>query len=148
MTDRPALITDAAPSYDEQLSKRRRRYVLMMLLRIPFLIGAGATYQIPWLAIGLILLSVPLPWMAVLLANDGPARNAKPKKVLPGTISFDRQLESYHHVIDVDDDSGSDAAGAERPADDDVEGVRFEDVRFEGVRFEDVRHDDSAAAAR
>ena len=113
MTDRPVLITDARPSYDDQLSKRRRRYIVMMLMRIPFLVGAAACYQIPWLAITLILISVPLPWAAVLLANDGPARNAKPKKVLPGTISYDRAIESHHHVIDADDHHG-----ASRPADD------------------------------
>ncbi len=108
--DRAVLITDARPSFDDELAKRRRRYVLMMLLRLPFIIGAAAAYQIPWLAIALILLSVPLPWAAVLLANDGPARNARSKKVLPGTIRYDRAIESYSHVIDADEPPGSAAA--------------------------------------
>jgi cytoskeletal protein RodZ len=33
--------------------------------------------KIWWLALALILLSVPLPWMAVLIANDRPPRKAE-----------------------------------------------------------------------
>jgi hypothetical protein len=105
MTDHPVLITDAHLSYDDEFRKRRRRYAIMMGMRIPFLIAAAATYQIPWLAIGLILISIPLPWMAVLIANDGPARNARAKKMLPGTISYERAIENEHFVIDADHDN-------------------------------------------
>lgn len=87
---RPSLITAAEPSYDEQLRSRRRRYVIMMGMRVPFLIAAAALYHIPWLALGLILLSVPLPWCAVLIANDRPARK---KTVRPhGVLNTERAL--------------------------------------------------------
>ena len=72
--DAVRIITAAEPSYDEQLRSRRARYVIMMGLRVPFLIAATALYQTPWLAITLILISIPLPWCAVLIANDRPAR--------------------------------------------------------------------------
>ena len=72
--DTPVLITEAAPSYDDQLKSRRRKYALMMSMRIPFLIAAVACYQIWWLALTLVVLSIPLPWMAVLIANDRPPR--------------------------------------------------------------------------
>jgi hypothetical protein len=76
----PVLITGAAVSPAEEFAARRRRYSLIMGMRIPCLVVAGV------LAIGfgwtiaaavLVALSVPLPWMAVLIANDGPPRKAE-----------------------------------------------------------------------
>jgi len=84
------VITEAEPSYDDQLRARRKRYVIMMALRVPFLIMATLLYQTPWLAILVIAISIPLPWMAVLIANDRPAR--KRKKFVPGTINYERAL--------------------------------------------------------
>jgi hypothetical protein len=66
----PVLITDAARSYEEELSARKRRYAIMMSMRVPCMVLAAVFYQIPWLAVGLLVLSIPLPWMAVLIAND------------------------------------------------------------------------------
>ncbi len=84
------VITEAEPSYDDQLKSRRKRYLLMMSLRVPCLILATVFYQTPWLAIMIIAISIPLPWMAVLIANDRPAR--KRTKVIPGTINYERAL--------------------------------------------------------
>lgn len=75
--DTPVLITEAEPPYEEQLANRKRRYFLMMGLRFPCLVAAGLCYQWPWVALGCVLLSVPLPWMAVLIANDRPARKTR-----------------------------------------------------------------------
>ncbi|MBV1851495.1 DUF3099 domain-containing protein [Catellatospora tritici] len=73
--NQPVLITDAAPSQDEELRFRERRYILMMLLRAACLILAGmlAIFHAPWLWLWLPLCGVGmvlLPWLAVLLAND------------------------------------------------------------------------------
>ena len=38
---------------------------------------AAMCYQIPWLAVTLLVLSIPLPWMAVLIANDRLPRKAE-----------------------------------------------------------------------
>src|SRR6476469_11118904 len=84
------VITEAEPSYDEQLKARRKRYLIMMSMRVPCLILATVFYQTPWLAVLIIAISIPLPWMAVLIANDRPAR--KRRKVVPGTISYERAL--------------------------------------------------------
>jgi len=84
------VITAAEPSYDDQFRARRKRYVIMMSFRIPCLILATLLYQTPWLAILVIAVSIPLPWMAVLIANDRPARKAK--AVIPGTINYERAL--------------------------------------------------------
>jgi hypothetical protein len=84
------VITEAQPSYDDQLRGRRKRYMIMMSLRVPFLILATLLYQTPWLALLIIGISIPLPWMAVLIANDRPAR--KRVKVIPGSINDELAL--------------------------------------------------------
>jgi Protein of unknown function (DUF3099) len=66
----PVLITDAELSYEEALKVRKHRYKIMMGMRIPLMVLAAVFYQIPWLAVGLLILSIPLPWIAVLIAND------------------------------------------------------------------------------
>lgn len=72
--NRPVLITTAAPSPAEQLSRRRRKYVVMMACRIPCLVLAGLTAHVWWLALAFLAISIPLPWAAVLIANDVPPR--------------------------------------------------------------------------
>jgi hypothetical protein len=93
----PALITEAELSYSDQFRIRRRRYVIMMAMRVPFLIAAAALYHTPWLAVLLIVLSIPLPWCAVLIANDGPAR--KPAKAARGTFNTQRMLPGPAHEV-------------------------------------------------
>lgn len=75
--DAPVLITEAAPSQDDEQSARIRKYTVMMTMRLPCLILAGIFYHTWWLALGFILLSVPLPWIAVLIANDRPPLKAE-----------------------------------------------------------------------
>jgi uncharacterized membrane protein len=72
--DTPVLITGAAPSYAEQARARKRKYMIMMGLRIPCLVLAGVFIHIWWLALLFVVLSIPLPWVAVLIANDRPPR--------------------------------------------------------------------------
>jgi len=77
--ERPALITDAARSQSEQLRSREIRYVTMMGLRAGCLVLGAILLSLrpPLLALWLILCAagmVLLPWAAVLIANDRPAR--------------------------------------------------------------------------
>jgi hypothetical protein len=107
---RPSVITAAQPSYDEQFRSRRRRYVIMMGMRIPFLIAAAVLYQTPWLALTLIVISVPLPWCAVLIANDRPAR--KPATRAPGVLNTERALSGpTREIIDAAPAPDADPAG-------------------------------------
>jgi hypothetical protein len=96
--DAPVLITAAEPSYAEQYATRRRKYAILMSARIPCLVLAGVFYQTWWLALTFVLLSVPLPWMAVLIANDrSPRKTEKVNRLRhapPG-----RELESRDHTI-------------------------------------------------
>jgi hypothetical protein len=101
------VITAAEPSYDEQFRARRKRYLLMMSMRVPCLILATVFYQTPWLAILIIVISIPLPWMAVLIANDRPAR--KRSKVIPGTINYERALApGGREIVDSDPEPAAD----------------------------------------
>ena len=77
---RPVLITVAAPSYEVQHRQRVRKYLTLMFWRVPALIFAAVAYGI-WhnglVSLAILLVSVPLPWMAVLIANDRPPRRAE-----------------------------------------------------------------------
>lgn len=75
--DTPVLITEAALSLDEQHKARKRKYAIMMSARIPCIILALVFINVWWLAVAFLVLSIPLPWMAVLIANDRPPRKAQ-----------------------------------------------------------------------
>lgn len=71
--DRPILITEAKQSAAEEFSARKKRYSIIMACRIPCLLLAGLfgiAFNLPLVAVLFIVLSVPLPWVAVLIAND------------------------------------------------------------------------------
>ena len=77
---RPVLITAAAPAYEEQHRARVRKYLTIMAFRIPALILAAVAYSV-WenglISLAIIVVSIPLPWIAVLIANDRPPRRAE-----------------------------------------------------------------------
>jgi Protein of unknown function (DUF3099) len=63
-------ITDSQPSADDQLRHRRRVHTVIMAIHIVGFAVGGALYARAWWT-GLIIIIVtgPLPWIAVLLAN-------------------------------------------------------------------------------
>lgn len=77
---RPVLITAAAPSYEVQHRARVRKYLTLMAFRIPALLLAAFAYG-AWhnglICLLIVAASIPLPWMAVLIANDRPPRSAE-----------------------------------------------------------------------
>ncbi|RKT69688.1 DUF3099 family protein [Saccharothrix variisporea] len=92
----PVLITEAAPSYEEQHAARKRKYAIMMGARIPCLALAMVFYQTWWLALLFLVLSVPLPWMAVLIANDRPPRKSEKANRF---VKEHRALEARNHQV-------------------------------------------------
>jgi hypothetical protein len=76
---RPVLITAAAPSYEVQHRERVRKYLTLMAFRIPALVLAAVAYGL-WhnglISLLIVAASVPLPWIAVLIANDRPPRRS------------------------------------------------------------------------
>lgn len=83
---RPVLITRAALSYEEQHRARVRKYLKLMSWRIPAFLGAAIAYGI-WhnglVSLAILAASIPLPWMAVLIANDRPPRRAEEPRRFP-----------------------------------------------------------------
>jgi hypothetical protein len=74
--DVPIAITALGPSLDEQHEARKRKYLVMMGLRIVCVIAAVATYTTSlWIALGFMVGGAVLPWCAVLIANDRPPRH-------------------------------------------------------------------------
>lgn len=86
MSDQPHLITDAAPSLDEEQARRRRTYAILMVVHI---VGFALSYPLylwqPWAGVAAVVLTGVLPWVAVLLAN-GPPRRAVRKPPPTPTI--------------------------------------------------------------
>jgi hypothetical protein len=84
----PVLITAAAPAYDVQHRERVRKYLTLMALRIPALVLAAVAYGM-WhnglISLLIVAASIPLPWMAVLIANDRPPRNSKEPRRFDGS---------------------------------------------------------------
>ncbi|WP_055474676.1 DUF3099 domain-containing protein [Gordonia sp. HS-NH1] len=71
------LITDASDSLEAQHRARVRKYLFLMAFRVPALLIAGVAYGITGsglLALAIVAISIPLPWAAVLIANDRPPR--------------------------------------------------------------------------
>ncbi len=77
--DDVALITSAPDSRAVDLARRKRRYTLMMATRGVCVILAAVLYPLSIVvALLLVVGGALLPWCAVLIANDGPARKRRP----------------------------------------------------------------------
>jgi len=97
-TTGPVLITDAPLSYEEELAVRKRRYKIMMGMRIPMMILAVVFIGTPWIAVTLLLASIPLPWIAVLIANDRlPRKQEDPNRYQGDKVQIERR---EHPVIE------------------------------------------------
>jgi arginine exporter protein ArgO len=110
--ERPVVITDAARSQREQLRSREIRYVSMMGLRAACLITGAILISVkpPLLPVWLILCAagmVLLPWMAVLIANDRPAKTraerAQAARPAPSHRVLEEKPADEHRVIDAED---------------------------------------------
>ena len=88
----PALITEAEWSLADQHAARKRRYAITMGIRTVCLVLAAVFYHVVWLMLLLAILGTVLPWVAVIMANDRPA---KKKLIHHGHVARpDRVLES------------------------------------------------------
>lgn len=73
--DQPVLITSAPESNDDEFDRRRKRYAVMMGLRALCVIGAALSYHLSMaVAMLFVVAGIVLPWCAVLIANDRPAK--------------------------------------------------------------------------
>jgi hypothetical protein len=111
--ERPVLITDAARSQADQFRSRQIRYVTMMAVRAGCLILGAVLISVrpPLLPLWLILCAagmVFLPWAAVLIANDRPARSKAERAASERAHKQQAQLEQQaaedvdYLIVDID----------------------------------------------
>jgi Flp pilus assembly protein TadB len=82
--NQPVLITSAPESHDDEFDRRRKRYALMMGLRALCVIGAAVSYHLSMpVALLFVVGGIVLPWCAVLIANDRPAKK-RARQLPPG----------------------------------------------------------------
>ncbi|GIE93459.1 hypothetical protein Ari01nite_09240 [Paractinoplanes rishiriensis] len=107
MKKQPILITDAARSQDEQFRSRQLRYVSMMGLRAACLIAGAILISVrpPLLGLWLALCAagmVLLPWAAVLIANDRPARSKAERAAAAAEQERARPVLTQHSAEQVE----------------------------------------------
>jgi hypothetical protein len=74
-TEQPILITEAPVNSDDEFDRRRKRYLVMMVIRAACIVGAATTFRLSgWLAAAFVAAALVLPWSAVLIANDRPPK--------------------------------------------------------------------------
>jgi hypothetical protein len=105
--ERPVLITDAARSQNEQFRSRQIRYVTMMGLRAACLIAGAILISAnpPLLPVWLTLCAVGmivLPWAAVLIANDRPARSKAERAAAAAEHEKQQPTLAQHSAEDVE----------------------------------------------
>ncbi|MET4048241.1 hypothetical protein BJD99_16510 [Rhodococcus sp. 1163] len=104
----PTLITEAQQSVEDQHKARVRKYMFIMSFRIPALVLAAVSYSMwanPWIAMAIVGVSIPLPWIAVLIANDRPPRTKNEVSRYDGRHVESTQIEARsHRVIDASED--------------------------------------------
>src|SRR5215472_14738359 len=103
----PVVITDAPEDPERELRHREIRYVTMMLLRVVCLVGAAVLVaQKPplwglWAAL-LAIAAIIIPWVAVVLANDGPPKKRAPVRPAPKVDEPQALEQREHKIIDHD----------------------------------------------
>lgn len=101
-----ALITDAKQSPEQNRQSRERQYAVLQGLRLPFILAAiaAAFYELWILAAVLFVISVPLPWIAVVLGNAvGEPRETRTKNVYKPAAArenarVEAQIEAQRHA--------------------------------------------------
>ena len=128
-TSRPVLITGARESYRDELAARKKRYFILMSMRIPALLlaaGSLALWNNPWIALAIVAASIPVPWIAVIGANDRPPLpKGQPQTYSAGRLSAPTSVAlppgltggpSSREKAAAEDHSDEDRAGAAPPS--------------------------------
>lgn len=91
--EEPVLITTAAERNDDEWDRRRKKYAIMMALRALCVIAAASTYRISmWLALTFVVGGIVLPWCAVIIANDRPAKKRQNRLAYRADLRTERAL--------------------------------------------------------
>lgn len=91
----PILITTAPEHNDDEFDRRRTKYAIMMTLRAVCVIAAATTYRVSiWLALAFVVGGMILPWCAVIIANDRPAKKRQQQLGYRDDLRTERALPS------------------------------------------------------
>ena len=94
-SDDPVLITSAPKNRDDEYAWRRKKYAIMMTLRAVCVIAAAVTYRVSiWLALAFVVGGMVLPWCAVIIANDRPAKKRSERLGYRDDLRTERGLPS------------------------------------------------------
>jgi hypothetical protein len=70
-----ALITTAPQNSEDEFDRRKKKYAIMMATRAVFIVLAACFVQVSvTVAVIFGIAGLILPWCAVIIANDGPAK--------------------------------------------------------------------------
>jgi hypothetical protein len=73
--DQPAVITTVPISNNDEYDKRKKKYAIMMATRAVCIVLAASFYRVSVAAaVVFAIAGLILPWCAVIIANDGPAK--------------------------------------------------------------------------
>ncbi len=98
----PVTITSLAGSRSDDIRRRERRYVQVMLFRLAAFIAATVLFT-GWARFVAIVLALILPWLAVVVANQPTERKAAPSLNKPTPRPAPSlQPAREHQVIDQD----------------------------------------------
>ena len=89
-----ALITDASYTPEQNRQSREKQYAVLQGLRLPFIVAAVAAAWAHWWVLAgiLFVVSVPLPWIAVVRGNaQGEVRDTRQKNVYKPAMARQKQ---------------------------------------------------------
>ena len=89
-----ALITDASYTPEQNRQSREKQYAVLQGLRLPFIVAAVAAAWASWWVLAgiLFVVSVPLPWIAVVRGNaQGEVRDTRRKNVYKPAVARQEQ---------------------------------------------------------
>jgi Flp pilus assembly protein TadB len=91
--DEPVLITTAPERSDDEYDRRRTKYAIMMTLRAVCVVAAAMTYRVSIvLALAFVVGGMVLPWCAVIIANDRPAKKKTDRLTYRSDLRAERAL--------------------------------------------------------
>lgn len=94
-----ALITDATRSPEQNRKSREKQYLFLQGIRLPLIVlclVAAFAWHNWWLACAIFAVSVPLPWISVMIANgQGEVREKRERNVYkPAAARAQAQLDA------------------------------------------------------
>jgi len=91
--DNTVVITDAEQSFDAELRHRKKVYTILMVIHLVgfLLAGVFAWLTLLWTALGLVIATGGLPWIAVVVANERRTASREQRAGKPSPRNLQRR---------------------------------------------------------